>query len=621
MRKMRNFLLPLIALLPFCVVAADLEFASPFTSGMVLQRDAPIVIRGHATADSKVTISLGSQKRAGDVAADGRWSVTFEAMPAGGPYAMSASDGSAEVKIDDLLVGDVWLCSGQSNMQMGLDETDGGPEAIKSATTEMPVRVLSVPKAGAETPEDKLDTKWSHCTPDSLRKFSAVAWFFGKHLRQDPKLANVPLGLIDSSFGGTAIEGWTPAGTLPDIPKDRLSGSMFGIPPAHLFNGMIAPLLACRIKGVVWYQGESNAGAPEVYSSLLQNMMNQWRQGWRQPELPFLIVQLPAFEGRMGGLDFGWLREAEADACRRTENAWLAVTYDTTKGFNLHPREKEEIGRRLSLLARRDVYGEEILAQGPQFKKVEIAGDRAVVTFDQELTVPAGEPVRGFTLAGADGDYRYANATIEGTQVQLTANGISEPESVRFAWGAMPDANLINQAGLPAVPFRTDDQKPDTLAFQPLPTVYRIEAQAYALETGRNGSVASLVVGGRQFLSHEPGGGTSIPGIFGPRNLSDTAMVGPRRLALSDDSAKLEIAAADKGMTWTLTNRGNDPIELRIALAPQVGVKSDGTAAELSRDGTKLRIEGIARVDDGSKLIAKAPAHGSAEIHWTIPAR
>jgi hypothetical protein len=323
----------------------------------------------------------------------------------------------------------------------------------------------------------------------------------------------------------------------------------------------------------------------------------------------------------MGGLDFGWLREAEADACRRTENAWLAVSYDTTKGFDLHPRRKEEIGRRLSLLARREVYREDIVAQGPQFKGMEVAGNRVTVTFDQQLTGPSGEPIRGFALAGADGDYRYAKAELEGSRVSLAAKGIAAPKSVRFAWGAMPDANLVNQAGLPAVPFRTDDQKPHTLAFQPLPTVYRIEAQDYALETGRGGSVASLVVSGKQFLSHEPGGGTSIPGIFGPRNLSDIAMIGPRRLALSDDSAKLEIAAADKGMTWTLTNRGNDPIELRIALAPQVGVKSDGTAAELSRDATKLRIDGIARVDEGTKLIAKAPAHGSAEIHWTIPAR
>lgn len=601
------------------IAADELSFASAFTSNMVLQRDTPLVVTGRGPADSQVKVSLGAQQVPTQVDANGGWRVEFAPLPAGGPVTMTASDGTDNLVIlDDILIGDVWVFSGQSNMQMGLKEADGGVEAIATATSDIPVRLLSVPKATAKTQQSEIGAEWRHCTPESLPKLSAVAWFFAHHLRQAAEHQTVPLGLVDSSFGGTAIEGWIPEGALSNIDKSQISGSMFGIKSAHLYNRMIVPLSAYKIKGVVWYQGESNAGSPAVYATLLQNMIAQWRLLWQQPELPFLIVELPAFEGRMKGFDFSSLREAQAEACHQTKNAWLAVTFDTTSGFDLHPREKNEIGRRCALLARKEVYGEDIVAQGPQFETARADNDRIVVTFDQELETALGAAVRGFAIAGIDGEYRYADARIEGRQVTLTASGVPNPVSVRYAWGAMPVANLIGASGLPVAPFRTDDQRPQSVAFEPLPTFYRIETQTYALETGRGGSVASLIVGGKQFFSREPDGGTTIPGVFGPRNLAYSHLIGPRRFSLADNNASLELACDDSAMTWIVTNSGDEPIELHISLAAAVEVEvgADRTSAKLSRNGAKFTINGITRIDSDRRLVAKISPRGTVQLDW-----
>lgn len=592
--------------------AADLRFDSAFTSHMVLQRNAPITLRGEAPEGSKVTVKLGDTTRPAKTDETGRWKVSFDARPAGGPFLVTARSGDSEVKMDDVRIGDVWLFSGQSNMQMGLDEAIGGAGEIAAATASMPVRILSMPKAAAETPVEDIGATWQACSPDNVRKFSAVGWFFGKHLHQDPSLAGVPLGLIDSSFGGTAIEAWTPVGKLPDIAKEKISGSMFGISPGHLFNRMIAPLCVYPIQGVVWYQGEANAGASDVYSDLLANMTDQWRVAWQRPELPFFIVQLPAFEGTMGGLDFSWLREAESKACEMRDHSWLAVTYDTTDGFDLHPKEKEEVGRRVSLLALRNVYGRDLVAQGPQMVSTTTRGDRLIVTMDQEPAA-SGEPVRGFAIAGMDGEYRNAEAVIRGRDIELRADGVPEPATVRYAWAAMPDANLTNRDGLPAVPFRTDVRPPELPGFQPMPTFHRIETPLYSLETGRGGKVSTLIVRGQELLSREPGGGTQVPGGFGPRNLGITRVVGPRRIALSDGGVELELACRDDSMIWTLANHGGDPVELHIPLAADVAIETSGASVVAKRGDARMMIDGIERVD-GHTVVVKAPAKGSSEI-------
>lgn len=541
-------------------------------------------------------------------------------MAPGGPHLLEAADGSTKATLEDVLVGDVWVCSGQSNMQMGLDEANDGPAAIAQGSKDTTIRLLSIPKAGADQPQPDPGATWRRCDPESLRKFSAVAFFFALHLHQDPGLAKVPLGVIDTSFGGTSIEAWTPPGTLPAIPEGQISGSMFGIAPGHLFNRMIAPLTAAPVKGVVWYQGESNAGHPGAYAGLLENLTKQWRARWHQPELPFLIVQLPAFEGKMGDLDFGWLREAQARACAKSPRTWLAVTYDTTDGSDLHPREKAEIGRRLALLAKHEIFGGDTVCQGPRQTGVEFANGRAIVTFDQPIKAAKGELPTGFSIAGSDGEYRFAKASISSNRAALEAEGVSDPRTVRYAWGGLPNANLTNAAGLPAHPFRADDFAPQSADFQPLPVCQRLETPAYQLETGRFGRVASLVVRGRQFLSNEPDGGAGIPTFFGPRNLSVMRRIGPNRLALSDGSAELEIACQAETMEWTLHNRGGDPFDFRIMLSPQAKITVDGQSTTLTRDNIRLTVQGASPTSTGGQLVTKVPARGTAVIRWNMAA-
>jgi sialate O-acetylesterase len=599
--------------------AAPLAISPLFSSGVVLQRDAAIAITGSGPESGTVKVSLGKESRSARVGADGTWRAEFPAMTAGGPHVLEVSDGSATTKVEDVLIGDVWVCAGQSNMQMGLDEAEGGAALVAKGAADERLRLLMMPKAAADKPQADPGAKWSRATPETLKKFSAVAASFALHLRADPKLKDVPLGIVDSSFGGTSIEAWTPEGTLPALPESEISGSMFGIRPGHLFHRMIAPLTAAPIKGVLWYQGEANAGHPGAYAALLSNFAIQWRKQWKQAELPFFIVQLPAFSGSMGGLDFGWLREAQAKACAGSKGVHLAVTHDTTDGFDLHPVEKEEIGRRLSLLARKETYGSDILARGPEMKDVRVGEKSIVVTFDQAVK-SSGGPIRGFAIAGDDGDYRFADAVADGCRVTLTSAAVPAPKTVRFAWGGLPDANLVNNDGLPAALFRTDTQPAHSLAFQPLPAIYRLSGPAYQIQTNELGHVSSLIAGGKQFLSAEPGGGTSIPGGFGPRALPNVKMTGPNRIECRDREACLEIACMDDLMEWTITNEGGGEFTFQVALSDKVVVSGDAPTVELARDHAKLRVEGIERVEDG-KLIAKVNGHAAHKLKWTVIAK
>lgn len=597
--------------------AADLSFQPGISNGMVFQRGKPIPLSGSGTPDSTLTLTFASQTRSAKTDSTGHWSLTLPAMDAGGPYTLTASENGKSAKVEDVLVGDVWVCSGQSNMQMGLAETIGGHEAIAALSRRATIRFLEVPRGAADSPPPAIKAEWKRGTPETLARFSAVGGYFAEHLHRDPSPADIPLGIINSSFGGTSIEAWSPTASLADIPQDQLCGSMFGIKPGTLFNQMIHPLFASPVKGVIWYQGEANAGQPALYPRLLRNLMDQWRKGWNQPDLPFLIVQLPAFDGKMGGLDFGWLREAQDQACLGFPHAWSIPTYDTTDGLDLHPKEKHDIGKRLALVAKREVYGLDVPAHGPRVEKTETSGRQLIASFDQNLKVTNGKNVLGFAIAGDDGEYRFATATLDGRKAVLAADGVPAPKTARYAWGGLTDANLLNHDGLPAFPFRTDKLPPESVQFQALPVFHTIDTPVYQLETGATGRIASLIVRGKQFLSNEPGGGTRIPAGFGARNLAHATVSGPRRLTLSDGSATLEVACRADGMTWTLTNRGTEAIELHIALVSDVDVRSQGNSATLTRAPARIRIDGLERVED-HRLVAKAPANASCELRFSI---
>ncbi len=503
-------------------------------------------------------------------------------------------------------------------MGMMIRDVDGGREALAAAGKLPDIRILTVPRSGSKDLKAQIDAKWQPRTAEDAGEFSAVAWFFANHLKEDPSLESVPLGIINSSFGGTSIEAWMPAESLKEVPPDQISGSMFGIPSGALYNGMIAPLTQLPIKGVVWYQGESNSGKPQAYAELMESFMHQWRTAWRAPELPFFIVQLPAFAGRMGGYDFSWLREAQAAACAQSSKAWLAITYDTADGRDLHPVEKEEIGRRLALLARRNAYGSEVVASGPGVQQVKVGGETIQVEFQGSdgLTTRDGQAPAGFDIAGEDGEYFHAMATMDGNTVKLKCPEVPAPQTVRYAWSDMPVGNLVNRSGLPVAPFRTDTMDPQKASFQSLPVIHRVQTPLYQLTTGDNGQVASLVVRGKQFLSNEPNGGTRIPDSFGVRNLHQVKELGPRRLRLFDGTGALEIVAQEESLEWIIRNDRDREIEFQIILSPLAKVDFDNRIVTISRDEVTIRIHGIheAKSERFPQLIVKVAANSSAEL-------
>lgn len=616
---MRGSRLCSFALLPMTIVISGSALAVTldpvFSESMVIQRDVPVNITGTATPGSKIEVSLGATKATALADDSGNWTTSLPAMKAGGPHSLKAVEGSSSVEVRDVLCGDVWVCSGQSNMQMGLHETIGGKEALAASGDLPKIRILTVGRGGADTPRKNIDAKWQPSNAETLRDFSAVAWYFAAGLKKDPALADVPLGIVNSSFGGTAIEAWMPADSLPPLPKEQISGSMFGIPPGALFNGMIAPLTALPVKGTLWYQGEANAGQPGAYVVLLENLMTQWRKAFRQPELPFFIVQLPAFDGTMGGLDFSWVRESQATAATNSEKAWTAVTHDTTDGRDLHPVEKAEIGRRLSLLARQHVYGSRLVSSGPVLKDVELRGKEVRIGFDSAhgLTSANEKPLVGFAIAGDDGDYHYAQARIQGPNVILESPAVPQPKTVRYGWGAMPNANLVNSTGLPAMPFRTDKLAPEKVAFLPMLPMRKVDAPNYQLVTGEGGKVASLIVRGKQFLSNEKDGGTRLPDGFGARNFGIMEDLGPRRIRMSDQTGSLEISCADESMQWILKNDRDNAIDFQIAFNPAAKVSFSGGTAEVSRDDVKIRVEGIERVE-GTQANVKIPPKSTVSL-------
>ena len=610
-------------LLAGMMAKAEVRLPKIFASNMVVQRGLPVQVWGECNPGSSVQVSLGPRQGTAIAGTNGDWQVALDPLAAGGPYTLTVSADGGTLTLTNVVSGDVWLCSGQSNMQWPVKDVD--PTEQKVALVERSnVRLCSVGKTPNARPQSSADIQWHPCTPASARNFSAVACFFASELLKDPALANVPIGLVDSSFGGTTCEGWIPQPALASFAAKDLHDSMFGIKPANLYNGMIAPLGRSKFKGVVWYQGESNSAHPETYPSLLATMIAEWRKQFEQPHLPFFMVQLPEYANLWEGFYWPWIREMQDRAAQSIPDAALVVSLRTTDGFNLHPKEKLEIGRRTALLARRVAYGERIPARGPVFKEAKVEADTIRVKFDtdgQGLAAADGDGIRGFALAGADGAYHYADARIDGDGVVVSCEAVPEPRTVRYAWAAMPEATLVNRVGLPAAPFRTDTLACSNVEIQKQPVTRRVATSAYELVINANGMPASLVVHGAQFLSNEPGaaGGASIPGFWGPRALTDIREAGPRLLSCSDDEVTLQMAFDEQSMQWSIANRSKDPLTFKLALSPHVRAPDsvvDGRVT-LTRGTATLSLEGfesITNTPTGALLMSRIPGGGTKSI-------
>lgn len=492
-------------LLLFSAEAMALTAAPLFTDHMVLQQRQDIAVWGTAEPDEKVQVSIAHRSAA--VTADdlGRWRVSLRPLPAGGPHTLLIRGEGSTLEFADVLVGEVWLCSGQSNMELPLSEVNQGKEAIDAADHPA-LRLFTVVKAVSGQPEAECRGAWTASTPAVARQFSAVAYFFGRELQQ--ALHGVPIGLIDSTWGGTPIEVWMSLEALksdPDFagavttrenmlnkPEDAeleqklntwtdaaevaVAGGDFegwypGQPfsgggrdpllPTGLYNAMIHPLAPYGIRGVIWYQGEANTASGLTYRKLFPAMIADWRARWNATALPFLYVQLASFstDPKYPQMKSGWplIQEAQLLTLSVPHTA-MAVTVDIGDAKDIHPRNKQEVGRRLALAAQAKVYGRRVVYSGPIFTGMKIRKGKAALSFSHTHggLVARGGALEGFVIAGSEGVFVPAQAEIRGRRIYVWSEEIAEPAAVRYAWDDNPAATLFNAAGLPASPFRTD---------------------------------------------------------------------------------------------------------------------------------------------------------------------
>jgi sialate O-acetylesterase len=478
---------------------AEVTLSPVITDHAVLQRDVPIHLWGEASPAEKITIAFHGQSLTATASRLGLWEAWLMPEPAGGPYTLTVR-GSNALTRSDLLVGDVWFASGQSNMEMPLggfgDQAHVTNAAEEIAQADFPqIRLLRMERASSDSPLTDISAAWQPCTPATAKEFSAVAYFFAREISRHE---HVPIGVIDSSWGGTPIDSWvsldalsadaslTPAfaarAHFADMqthlariesaekaadseaeahhqpkPSHPWHPDPVSWIPAGLYNGMVAPLTPYSIKGFLWYQGETDSAPDRVnlYAKMLPTLIADWRQQWGQGNLPFLFVQISSFESPEE--NWGLLRDSQRRSLH-VANTAMAVTLDVGQRDNVHPPDKQTVGARLALGARALAYGEPTLAfSGPLYRQTTRDGAGLRVWFDSAEGLHSKDgTVRGFEIAGADGRFVPATGTVQGTSVLVSSPEVAEPMHLRYAWQNFTEANLYNGATLPASTFRAN---------------------------------------------------------------------------------------------------------------------------------------------------------------------
>lgn len=506
--KRAGFALSMVLAFAAVHAQAEVKLHGLFTDNMVLQRDAPIPVWGWANDGETVTVVFRGQSVAAQ-AQDGSWKAILDPAPAGGPHELSVQSNEHNVTLTNVMVGEVWVCSGQSNMEWSVANSANAEAEIENAHHPN-IRLFTAPRQVAGAPQEDVEGRWSECSPSTVRGFSAVAYYFGRDLQH---ALGVPIGLIHSSWGGTPAEAWTPVEYLeakemyePILERWRADLQRFpsqlsqlednymqwvrnaeraeregrpvpGYPslpndprrshwrPAGLFNAMIAPLTSYPIAGAIWYQGESNAGRAYQYRELFRDMIHSWRAAWNQGAFPFLFVQLANFQTQTPAGAWPELREAQTMALSMP-NTGMAVAIDIGDPRDIHPRDKQTVGARLARSALGVAYKRDIAHSSPLYSEMAIEDGAITLTFQyvgSGLMKRGAGPLRDFIIAGEDGDFYPAEAEIVSpNQVRVSSPQVSEPVAVRYAWADDPEANLFNREGLPASPFRTDDWPGDT---------------------------------------------------------------------------------------------------------------------------------------------------------------
>lgn len=445
-------------------VFAEIWLPTIISDNMVLQQNSNANIWGWTTVPSEKITVIGSwnDKEITVEAFQGIWSLQLPTPVAGGSYTIIIK-GHETITLQNILIGEVWLASGQSNMEwtptMGLDKAD---EEIKNATYPN-IRFFTVAKHKSESPQDNTKGHWVTCSPETMKDFSSVAYFFGRKLHKN---LSVPIGLINSSWGGTPVEVWIPKALYND--EEELKGEVDKLTeyawwpkdPGLAYNSMIHPISKFDIAGAIWYQGESNRENAFTYTKSFSLMIESWRDLW-QKEFPFYFVQIAPFNyNSLNNLGAAVLRDAQLQTMLSVPQSGMVVTNDIGNLKNIHPTNKQAVGKRLALWALAKTYGvKDISFSGPIYKSMEVQKKKIVIHFDfaEEGLVQKGKSLKEFYIAGADQVFHRAEAKIKGESIIVSSKEVTNPKAVRFAYTDTAQPNLFNAAGLPASAFRTDN--------------------------------------------------------------------------------------------------------------------------------------------------------------------
>ena len=452
-----NKILAISLLLSLCAssVNADVKPNGLFNNHAVLQRGIKIPVWGSAAEGEKVTVSMNGQT-VSTVAKNGKWEVALEPIPAGGPYTMTIQ-GNNTITLKDIMVGEVWLASGQSNMERQLGPRRGQQlltnwlEEKKNAANNN-IRMITIPLKTNSNPQSDIKADWKVCDTSSVVEFSAVAYFFARDLQA--KL-NVPIGIIHSSWGGTPAEKWISKEAM--MANDTLVQGLMKADEKRksayngLYNAMIAPLIPYAIKGAIWYQGESNRTETQLYQTLFPAMINDWRSRWKIGDFPFLFVQVAPYKDMPPEI-----RESQLISYQRVSNTSMVVTTDCGDCKDIHPVNKQPVGYRLSLGARALAYGEKIEHMGPVQTSVKRSGNKIVLGFEHASKgLLKNDALKGFEISAGGDAFVAAKAKVKGKTVVVWSDELKEaPVSVRYGWSNCMDVNLFNKESLPASPFR-----------------------------------------------------------------------------------------------------------------------------------------------------------------------
>jgi sialate O-acetylesterase len=504
---MKLLLLSILLLMGTLQAAADVRLPEVIGHMMVLQQKQAVPIWGWAEPGEAVTVEFSGQERTVVAGSDGKWRVELGRFAASATPRTMIISGKNTVELMGILVGEVWLVSGQSNMQWRLPESENG-EVATAVARHPNIRLFNVSREVAFKKRQGKLGEWYACNPDSVREFSAAGYYFGVELE---KALKVPIGLINSSYGGSQAEAWTPVeylNTSPDLKptvertriweeerprvreqyaeairkwreeadKARAAGARPSPSPSvpdalrdyriasSIYDGMIEPLIPFAIRGAVWYQGESNEARAEQYGILLPVMIRAWRERWGEGDFPFGIVQLPNYrQPKLEPEESAWsfIREVQRRTAGNTKNVGLIGTIDIGVANDIHPKNKLDVGKRMAVWALRDVYGHKLLGP-PVIVRADAKDGKVVLTFDEVgsgLWIKNGDKLEEFAIAGDDKKWHWAEARIVGkNKIEVFSPKVSDPKAVRYAFNSNPrNPNLTNDSGLPASPFRTDD--------------------------------------------------------------------------------------------------------------------------------------------------------------------